>query len=287
MALINNPYILIALSVLTHVTWNVLARNADQRANFLWWGLLTHLIILGPLGFWALICLTQWSTTLVMATLVTAAANSSYFISLRHAYRHAPVAVVYPLVRSSPLLIALWSWLIFQTPLSSKEWLAMLVSISGLLLLASSVFKKVSRSVLPWAALAALSTSIYSLSDKVAVLALNSFAEQLGFISIGYFCSFLCLTGLQKVETGHWLPPTRPPVLLTFIGGLCIGSSYALVVRAMIQIPAAHTVAFTNSGIVIAVLLSIFVFHERKHWQRRLFAAILITVGLGLLALFS
>src|SRR5690606_29525961 len=97
----------IALAVVMHVTWNLLARRADPRSDFLWWGLAGHLVLIGPWSVWALVRGTQWSPGMVVALAVTAAANSVYFLSLRAAYRRAPVALVYPLARSSPLLIAL------------------------------------------------------------------------------------------------------------------------------------------------------------------------------------
>ena len=46
----NTRFALLALGlfVLMHVTWNLLARHVDARCNFLWWGLLAHLGLLGP-----------------------------------------------------------------------------------------------------------------------------------------------------------------------------------------------------------------------------------------------
>jgi drug/metabolite transporter (DMT)-like permease len=68
------------------------------------------------------------------------------------------------------------------------------------------------------------------------------------------------------------------------LGGICIGVAYALVVRAMKELPAAHVVAFTNAGIVLAVLLSIYLFRERAHWRLRLLGATIVSLGLMLLA---
>lgn len=48
--------------------------------------------------------------------------------------------------------------------------------------------------------------------------------------------------------------------------------------------PAAHAIAFTNAGIVIAGLLSMFVFGEREHWPIRLAAMALVAGGLAVLA---
>ena len=107
----------IGLSVLMHVSWNLLARHVDSRCNYLWWGLLAHLVLLGPWALWRLAADSDWNATLVIAMTVTAAANTLYFLALRKAYHFAPVALVYPIVRSSPVLIAIWAWLFFAQDL--------------------------------------------------------------------------------------------------------------------------------------------------------------------------
>ncbi|MES9848620.1 MAG: EamA family transporter [Candidatus Thiodiazotropha sp.] len=279
----DNAYLLIGVSVLMHVAWNLMARHVDSRANYLWWGLLAHLAMLGPYAIWQLLNNADWKTPLLVSLLFSSLANTLYFTALRRAYHYAPVALVYPLARSSPILIAIWSWLFFSRAISLWEGIAISVSVLGLWILAASSRHGDARHALPWTVVAALSTSVYSLSDKVAVQYLPGFAEQLGFISIGYTTSFVGLTLLQRAETNSWLPQTRPPLRYILFGGLFIGTAYALVVRAMNQMPAAHVVSFANAGIVLAVLLSILLFGERDHWRQLLMGALVVSSGLALL----
>ncbi len=281
--MLENAYVLIGVSVLMHVAWNLLARQVAPRANFLWWGLLAHLLMLGPYAIWQLIAEVNWTPTLVLALSISAAANTLYFIALRRAYHYAPVALVYPLARSSPLLIALWAWLLFRREMSAGEYGAIGVSVFGLWILASSSRDGDTRHALPWTLAAAFATSLYSLSDKSAVAHLQGFGVQLGFITVGYAVSFVGLTLLQRRDTGDWVPSLRPAWFPLLTGGLCIGVAYALVVGAMRELPAAYVVSFTNGGIVLAVLLSIGVFREREHWRQRLLGAGVVTSGLVLL----
>jgi phosphonate utilization associated putative membrane protein len=283
----DDAYLLIGISVLMHVAWNLMARHVESRANYLWWGLLAHLVLLGPFAVWHLINNADWQAPLLIALLSTSIANTLYFIALRRAYHYAPVALVYPLARSSPILIALWSWLFFSQAISLWEGIAISTSVFGLWILAASSRHGDARHALPWTVLAAFSTSVYSLSDKVAVQYLPGFAEQLGFISIGYAASFVGLTLLQRAETNSWLPQARPARRYILIGGLFIGTAYALVVRAMSELPAAHVVSFTNGGIVLAVLLSILLFGEREHWRHRVIGALVVSSGLVLLGWLS
>ena len=281
----DSAFVAIALSVLMHVAWNLLARHVDSRCNYLWWGLLAHLIMLGPWALWRLIADSHWNKELVVAMLVTATANSFYFIALRKSYHYAPVALVYPLVRSSPVLIAFWAWLIFGQDISVWGVIGIGISVMGLWLLAITAKNGDTKHALPWALVAAFATSIYSLSDKVAVGYLPSFGSQLGFITIGYLASFIALSSIQYRESKSLAPKYRPRLSYILIGGLFIGVAYALVVRAMLELPAAYVVAYTNAGIVLATILSIWIFKEREYWIRRSLAASTVTIGLVVLGL--
>jgi phosphonate utilization associated putative membrane protein len=282
----NGAFVAIALSVLMHVSWNLLARHVDTRCNYLWWGLLAHLVLLGPWSLWHLISDSRWNTELVIAMLISTAANALYFSALRKAYHFAPVALVYPVARSSPVLIAIWTLLLFNQGISMGAAVGIGINAIGLWILAASSRHGDTRHAIPWAIVAALATSVYSLSDKTAVVYLPTFGSQLGFITVGYLASFLALTISQYRELKSMTPHHRPKLVYILIGGCFIGTAYALVVRAMLQLPAAYVVAYTNAGIVLATVLSIWVFKETDNRLSRLFASCVITIGLIVLGIF-
>ncbi|MCG8125177.1 MAG: hypothetical protein N0E55_14655 [Candidatus Thiodiazotropha taylori] len=78
----HNAYLMIGASVLMHVAWNLLARHVDSRANYLWWGLLAHLLLLGPWALWNLLVNADWNQTLLVAMAVTALSNTLDVIAL-------------------------------------------------------------------------------------------------------------------------------------------------------------------------------------------------------------
>ncbi len=158
-------------SVLMHVAWNLLARHSPPGSRFLWWGLAAHLLIFGPWSLFQLATQADWSGRLAQLLLITAATNSLYFVALARAYHYAPVALVYPIVRSSPVLTALWGLALFGEQLSMSGWAGILLSVAGILLLGGTAENGDTRRALPWAAVAALCTSVYSLSDKAAARA--------------------------------------------------------------------------------------------------------------------
>jgi len=271
-------------AVLMHVAWNLLARASHPDSRFLWWALVGYLVILGPWSLYALATEAHWSYSLAGLLAVSALANSLYFLVLGAAYRHAPVALVYPIARSSPLLIAVWSSLFFGEVIAAGGWFGILVSVGGLLLMAASARHGDSRRALLWAVIAAVATSVYSLSNKLAVTSLPTYGAQLGLVSTDLFASFVALSIEQRVRLGRWRPPAMPPIIRWLPAGLFIGNAYGLVIFAMQYLSAAYAVAFTNAGIVLAGLLSILVFGEREHWRTRRAAIAIITAGLGVLA---
>lgn len=275
----------IIASVLMHVSWNLMARHQPREAEPLWWVLLAHIVLLGPWGFYSLATDAQWNGRLVTLLCISALSNVAYFFALSSAYRHAPVALVYPLVRSSPLLIAVWSWLLFTEQLGMLAWLGIALNVGGLFLMASTGRGNHEGRALPWTMLAMFATSIYSLSDKAASAQVPSFGALMGYITVGYLASWMMMSVRLRADTGRWIPRTMVKPQVMIAGGLCIGSAYALVIHAMRELPAAEVVSYTNAGIVIATLASIVVFKERRQWQMRIAGSVLICIGLLVLVL--
>lgn len=272
--------VFIAMSVCMHVVWNLMARQQPKARYVLWWVLIGHLVLLAPWGLYSLFQHTTFTPEFMALAATSATANALYFLGLKKAYDHAPVALVYPLVRSSPLLIALWGLWLFDQHLSVAAWLGIGISVLGLALLADTGRGSANKAALPWAFLAMLCTSVYSLSDKAATVHIESLSGLLGFVSFGYFAAWLALTAEMKISSGRWVPAERPPVWIIAVGGVCVGLAYVLVIAAMRSMPAAVVVAFTNAGIVLATLASIFLFKENEHWKMRVVAASTIVGGL-------
>lgn len=92
--------------------------------------------VTGTVGAYSLVNSVAWTPALVKWVLLSATANVVYFVGLRHAFAHASVAFVYPVARSSPVLIALWSPFFLGETLGVFAWIGILVSVIGLVVLA-------------------------------------------------------------------------------------------------------------------------------------------------------
>ena len=48
----NSAALALVISVIMHVTWNLIARHQARDAYPLWWVLLAHLVLCGPWGLY-------------------------------------------------------------------------------------------------------------------------------------------------------------------------------------------------------------------------------------------
>lgn len=280
----DSAFAALFLSVLMHVAWNLMARRSEPDSRFLWWALGAYLVLVGPWSIVALATAASWSWHLGGLLMLTCLAEAVYFLALGMAYRYAPVPLVYPIARSSPVLIAVWTTLLSGDVPPIAGWFGILVSVAGLLWLAVTGRRGMSARALPWAALAAFATSVYSTSNKYAVVDVPGYSAQLGYVSVTFLAAWLVLSWQIKRETGRFRPARVPHTGAWVLGGIFIGNAYALVIHAMQFIPAAYAVAFTNAGIVLAGLVAMVFLREREHWRSRLAAMVTISLGLLLLA---
>jgi phosphonate utilization associated putative membrane protein len=277
-------FVALVLSVAMHIAWNLQTRRAEPDSRFLWWALAGYLVVIGPWTLIALVRDADWSGPLPLLLAVTCVAEAVYFLALGIAYRHAPVPLVYPIARSSPFLIALWTTLLFGAVLSVQGWIGILVVVAGVLWLGWTARGGTPAKALPWAFAAAVATSVYSTSNKLAVPALPGYLTQLGYVTVTLLVAWLVLTAENRVRTGRLLPARAPNLLTAIAGGVFIGNAYALVIYAMQFIPAAYAVAYTNAGIVVAGVIAMVYFRERERWRARLAAMLTICAGLAIIA---
>lgn len=283
------PLLAVGLSVLLHVSWNLLTRRTHSEANFLWWIVGLSALVFAPFTFPDFIRAAAQSPVLYVCAAVSGTANGLYFLALRNAYHLAPASAVYPMVRSSPLLIAIIETLFFERSFPLLSWVAILTAASGLWLIATSSHDGVTRlsRAWPYAMFAACMTVVYSLSDKVAASNMRGLDIVLGYVCANYMIGwgFLCLE--QKWRTRRWIPVSTPSLQSLVIGTLGVGTAYALVIYAMRWLPAAYAVTLTNAGIVLTVLLGVAWLKEHEGWRQRVAGACLVVPGLIALSVFS
>lgn len=283
------PLLAVGLSVLLHVSWNLLTRRTHSDANFLWWVVGLYVLAFSPFTLLDFIRTAERYPTLYLCAAISGTANGLYFLALRHAYHLAPASTVYPMVRSSPLLIAIIETLFFGRSFPILSWFAIMLAASGLWLIATSSHdgvNKLSRAW-PYALFAAFMTVIYSLSDKVASSHMQGLDSALGYVCVTFSIGWLFLCVEQRKRTGCWIPVVIPAWQTLLFGAFAVGSAYALITYAMHWLPAAYAVMLTNGGIVLTVLLGVTWLREHAGWRQRMAGAGMVVAGLvavGMLA---
>lgn len=283
------PVLAIGISVLLHVSWNLLTRKTPSEANFLWWIVGLYVLIFAPFTLLDFLHHASQSPVLYLCVLISGTTNGLYFLALRAAYHQAPASAVYPMVRSSPLLIAIVETTIFGHNFPLSSWAAILLAAVGLWLIATSSHDGISRlsKAWPYALSAATMTVIYSLSDKVAASNMHGINSALGYVCVNFAISWIFLCLEQKWRTQRWIPTKTPTTIALSIGTVGVGTAYALVIFAMGWLPAAYAVTLTNAGIVFTVLLGVLWLKEKVGWRKRAIGSSFVVAGLIVIGLNS
>ena len=276
------PLAAVGLAVLLHVAWNLLARRSPPEANFLWWIVGLHVLLFAPFTLADFIRAAEHAPLLGLSATITGVANGVYFVALRRAYALAPASAVYPLARSAPLLIAVLEFVVFDRSFTLPSWGGILIGVVGLWLIATSAREGAVRlrQAWPYAALAALMTALYSLSDKAAASHLPDMASTLGYVCVTYAIGWGFLSLEQRRAVRRWTPEKVPGIFPLLAGSLGVGTAYALVIASMRHLPAATIVTLANAGIVLTVLLGVLWLKERDGWRQRVAGACLVGVSL-------
>lgn len=283
------PLMAVGSSVLLHVSWNLLTRRTPAEANFLWWIVGLYVLIFAPFSLPFFMRAAAQTPELYLCAAISGTSNGLYFLALRRAYTLAPASAVYPMVRSSPLLIAIVEVLLFGHSFPLLSWCAILLALSGLWMIAGSAQDDVTRLSRSWpyALIAAVMTVIYSLSDKMAAVTIPDLRTALGYVCVNFSISWIFLLLEQKCRTDRWIPAATPPFYALIIGTSGVGMAYALVIYAMRALPAAYAVTLTNAGIVLTVLLGIVWLKEHEGWRQRLIGSSLVVISVIIVSLIA
>jgi phosphonate utilization associated putative membrane protein len=276
------PLLAVGLSVLLHVSWNLLTRHTVKEANFLWWVVGLYVLLFGPFTLPDFFHAAAQSPILYLYAAISGTTNGLYFLALRIAYSHAPASAVYPMVRSSPLFIALIETLFFGYHFALLAWIAIMVAAIGLWIIATSTNDGAVRfsRAWPYALFAAGMTVLYSMSDKMAAFHMQGINSALGYVCINFTISWIFLSLEQKIRTKQWIPAKIPHRFSLFFGAFCVGAAYALVIFSMHWLSAAYAVTLTNAGIVLTVLLGVVWLKEHTGWKQRAAGSALVIFGL-------
>jgi len=288
----STPFLLIIVSAFSHATWNVLAKKGEDKEAYMLIMAATSLITLLPV--YALI-LPDWSFPLAALPymLVSAVAETLYFITLGKAYELGDLSVVYPLARSSPLFLTILAVLFLKESISAWGAVGIALMVIGVytIHLKSLDLKDITlplrslRERAPkYALLTALWTTAYSLADKVGVTTVNPVVYGLWlevFIVPMLTVAVLWRRGKDAI-IGEW---RRSRVNAT-AGGFLMRFGYVLVLIAMSQVQVSYILALRQVSVVLRAAAGILLLKE-KYGRVRLVSSAIIFLGVYILAVLA
>lgn len=288
--------VVIATAIL-HAVWNLGSRHYRGRPGFVWaigcWSGIWSLIFL-PLTFGHI----EWTWIVFACGVFSAFALSIYYTCLGKAYQTGDISLVYPLIRSSPLWVAIIGVIFLGEALSPLAWLGLVLTLLGVLVLPIGripVRARADRQTRRVAALFAICASFgtcgYTLSDKVAMdaAALGPLAGiALTAISSVLKMGFWGLFDPQARVGFQWHRLSIPGMSTAKVAafGLCIFAAYGGVICALIYADAGRVLAVNNLSVVLGAVGGIIFFKERSNVGFRLLGLALVITGIVFLRLF-
>jgi uncharacterized membrane protein len=283
--------VLVLLSAVMHALRNFLTKKAADKPSFVWWYEIFGLIFFTPVFVFTLVSAGLDVLTFSQMILVSGFLHFLYWYFLAKSLENGDLSLVYPIMRSSPALVLIFSVAILGEKVSA-------VGVLGILLVAVGVYtigmEKLSVPELArpiravrtdratrFALLTLVSVAAYSLTDKVAVTRMHPivFAYVYPWVSLFFFSIYIRKTKSTRELAREWAG--NKTGILT-CGVLSI-FGYFLILMAFTMERVSYIVGLRQLSIVFAVLLG---GHFLKEGSRfvRIAASIVIFLGAYLIA---
>lgn len=284
--------VLIIASAFLHAGWNVLAKVSKDTLAMMWWASL-----FGTFGYglWLLsssgIYINQASW---IPFLISAAAETGYFVTLVRGYSKGDLSLVYPISRgSAPIFAAIWSAVVFAERLPFLGYLGVGLIVCGISAVSipisrsesldgqSGVSSLVRRNAAGWALACAVFISIFSVSDKVAVAATPPLIYNWWVIAGNTILWFPIVWRRSRLKTN--LQELRTNLRGVIGTSIALPTAYAAALAALALTSASYVVAGRGFSVVIGAIVGTLLLKESLGSSRIIGALIMVT-GLALIA---
>ncbi len=247
--------LMVLLAALMHAGWNLLLKQVEDKQLFTWWALVAGTLLALPV----LLLGGTIPSHIWPYAVISALAETAYFVALIRAYRIGDFSLVYPVARgAAPAVLALWAFLFLGERLDATGVFGLICILAGLVVVGSgSLFLKKEKyspglSALGVALTVSLFISIYSAIDGAAVHVMP--AAPYTVLILGMAAAFATPVVLVRYGT-HQLADAgrRHWKLILVVGGL-ITITYMLVLQAYALGHVSYAGALRESSVVIAAI---------------------------------
>ena len=283
---------LVLLSAVMHALRNYFNKRALDKQAFVWWYEIFGLIFFTPVFLFVLFQEGNRTSFSMGLILLSGLIHFVYWVFLCNALERGDLSLVYPIMRSSPALVLLFSMTILRENVSTLGVIGILFVALGVYAISMDRFDLQGllrpftaglRDRAVWFAfLTLISVAAYSLVDKIAVGRMNPvlFAYTYPWISLSLFSGYIFKVKAGGVLKKEWGVSKRA---ILFCGILSI-FGYFLILLAFTMAPMSYVVGFRQLSIVFAVLLGGRFLKERNQLNR-LVSAVIIFAGAYFIAI--
>jgi drug/metabolite transporter (DMT)-like permease len=270
--------LLVLSAALLHAVWNALVKGSDDKAIVLGLISLGHVI---P-GLFIVMVVPLPPIESVPYIIASTILHWVYYYLLNTAYRIGDFSIIYPIARGlAPVLIALGSQIWIGETLPVLAWAGILTVSGGIMILTRGSFSgAIPPSAIVAAVGVALAVTAYSLVDGLGIRISGNALSYIGWLFVNeiFVAAFIFSSQFKRLRV-----VSVRTLYIGFAGGVISGLAYAMVLYAKTLAPLGIISALRETSVIFAAIIGVIWFKEGPRNQR-LFAALIVVVGIGLIA---
>ncbi len=285
------PLVLVALSALIHSTWNFLFKKSEDSVIYIFWAKIFQILIYFPIIFYILYKF-GFNREGIAPIIGSGIVHFFYWLFISLGYKYGELSLVYPIARSSPLLIALLSYFIFGEKVTLYGFIGIILIISGIYFISVGdmsfknflkIFNKENKGLI-YAFLCLITITIHSLIDKIGAKYVNPilYVYLFEIISILLFVPYVFITKSEE----NILKILKNEKYKIFYTGIGIILSYSIIIYVMNLSKLSYIVSIREIGVIFSVLLGS-IFLKEKYGFVRFISSILIFLGILLISILG
>jgi uncharacterized membrane protein len=276
--------IMVLSSAVLHALRNYFNKRALDKQAFIWWYEIFGLLFFTPI-FIIMLFRVKFSISFSYL-LLSGIMHFIYWYFLSKSLEKGDLSRIYPIMRSSPALVLLFSLTILKENVSVLGGIGILLVVCGVytinmqkiglhefIIPIRSVFRDHATQ---YALLTLVSVASYTLVDKIAVSKMNPvfFAYLYPWVSLGLFTNYIRLTKTKGVLNREWTVRKKSIIICGIMGIL----GYFLILWAFTLERMSYIIGLRQLSIVFAVFLGGHFLNEKNKLIRAI-SAIIIFIG--------
>ncbi|MCX8095821.1 MAG: EamA family transporter [Caldisericia bacterium] len=282
---------LVVISALIHSTWNFFFKKSKDQVIFIFWAKIFQILIYFPIVIY-LLSRFGLNEKGIPPIIGSGLVHFFYWLFISLAYKYGDLSLVYPVARSSPLLIALFSFLIFGEKITIFGFFGILLIIIGIFFISSGnfdfrnflkIFNKENKGLI-FALLCLIAITFHSLIDRVGAKYVNSiiYVYLFEIISLSLFAPYVLIIKKRR----DILKILKDEKIKIFYTAISIILSYSIIIYVMNLSKLSYIVSVREIGVIFSVLLGT-IFLKEKYGFIRFISSILIFSGIFLISVLG